>query len=234
MSEEKKSYYAVIPASVRYAKIPQGAKLLYGEITALCNEKGFCWASNKYFAELYEVSERTIGTWLEALENENFIYRSYDFKGNTKEIDKRYISIRGVEENFKGVLKKTSRGVEENCQDNNTLNNNTNINIIMSTIVDHLNKKTDSKYKTSTKSTQKHIKARLNEGYTLEDFIRVIDIKVAEWGDNEKMSQYLRPDTLFGTKFESYLNQKPVVKKNGIEVNPKQREGMVDIVDWGM
>ena len=68
------SYYAIIPATVRYdSGIKQGAKLLYGEITALCNNKGFCWATNHYFAQLYDVSERTIQRWINDLNKSSYI-----------------------------------------------------------------------------------------------------------------------------------------------------------------
>lgn len=76
-------------------------------------------------------------------------------------------------------------------------------------IIDHLNNKTNAKYRHTTKATQRLIGARLNEGYTLNDFKKVIDIKADDWLNDKKMSMYLRPETLFnGTKFESYLNQR--------------------------
>lgn len=80
-------------------------------------------------------------------------------------------------------------------------------------IVEYLNLKTKKSFKASTKATQRHISARLEEGYSLEDFKTVIDKKTKEWKGTE-MDQYLRPETLFGTKFEGYLNQsdKPVSK----------------------
>ena len=80
-------------------------------------------------------------------------------------------------------------------------------------IVDYLNEKANTGYKPNTKATVKHINARLTEGYTVEDFKTVIDKKCAEWKGTE-MEQYLRPETLFGTKFESYLNAK-IIKKGG-------------------
>lgn len=80
-------------------------------------------------------------------------------------------------------------------------------------IVDYLNLKTKSKFKYSSKTTQTKIIARLNEGYTLDDFIVVIDKKTDEWLEDSEFSKYLCPETLFGTKFEKYLNQK-VIKKS--------------------
>lgn len=83
-------------------------------------------------------------------------------------------------------------------------------------IISHLNEKTDSNYRSSTKTTKSKINARLNEGYTLDDFIVVINKKTDEWKDTE-FEQNLNPDTLFGNKFEKYLNQKinkRIIKEN--------------------
>ena len=71
---ENKGYYAVLPANVRYDRdICPGAKLLYAEITALSNERGFCWANNNYFSLLYGVHVRTIQLWLKALRKKSYI-----------------------------------------------------------------------------------------------------------------------------------------------------------------
>lgn len=87
-----------------------------------------------------------------------------------------------------------------------------NKNIIID-IVEYLNLKTKSSYRASSDKTKRVINARLNEGFTLNDFKKVIDIKTSQWLGDEKMEQYLRPETLFGTKFESYLNTK-LTKEN--------------------
>lgn len=84
-------------------------------------------------------------------------------------------------------------------------------------IISYLNEKAGCNYRPSTKSYIRDINARLNEGYTVDDFKRVIDTKVSEWFGNEKMERYLTPDTLFAAKnFDKYLNQ-PIQK-------PKEKE----------
>jgi uncharacterized phage protein (TIGR02220 family) len=78
-------------------------------------------------------------------------------------------------------------------------------------IIDYLNEKAGKKFKVNEK-TKAHINARVNDGYTLADFRAVIEKKVAEWRGTE-MDKFLRPETLFGTKFEGYLNQNETVRK---------------------
>ena len=80
--------------------------------------------------------------------------------------------------------------------------------IPFSNIISYLNEKTNAVYRPGTKKTKELITARWNEGFGLEDFKRVIDLKTAEWLNDPTWNKYLRPETLFGTKFESYLNQK--------------------------
>ena len=75
-------------------------------------------------------------------------------------------------------------------------------------IIDYLNLKTKSHYKYNTNKTRGCIKARWNEGFRLEDFKKVIDNKSKEWLGDPKYENYLRPETLFGNKFEGYLNSK--------------------------
>lgn len=75
-------------------------------------------------------------------------------------------------------------------------------------VVEYLNQKTGKNFKHTSKVTQRHIRARLAEGFTVSDFKQVIDKKCSDWLRDQKMKEYLRPETLFGTKFESYLNSK--------------------------
>lgn len=96
---------------------------------------------------------------------------------------------------------------DTNKNDNNEKNDKNNI--MVAEIISYLNEKTGKNFKSGVAKNRDLIKARLKEGYSVEDFKKVIDIKVAEWLNDENMSKFLRPETLFSNKFEGYLNQKP-------------------------
>lgn len=150
--EEKRAYYAVIPADVRYNKnLKDKAKLLYGELTALANEKGYCWASNAYFAELYEVSKSTISRLIKNLNEEGYINVELVYEG--KEIVGRNIYINSatpISKNDNTPIRKNEHTYEQECEeglskiehtpirknvkDNNTVFNNTINNTLDNTI----------------------------------------------------------------------------------------------------
>ena len=122
----KKSYYAIIPANVRYDNnLTDGAKLLYGEITALCNEKGYCWASNSYFADLYSVSNVSISKWINQLVKQGYLTSEMQYKEGSKEILHRYLRIVNdpIKEKFNTPLTKVNDPIKEKFKDNNTFNN---------------------------------------------------------------------------------------------------------------
>lgn len=121
MERDEPNYFAIIPANVRYDKnLRDKAKLLYGEITALCNKEGVCWAKNEYFADLYDVTKTTVSTLIKNLIDNGYIKSKLIYKEGTKEILNRYLSI-------------VKDPVKENLKDNN-------INII-------INKKEEEKEK---------------------------------------------------------------------------------------
>lgn len=133
--EDKPNYYAIIPANVRYdSNLKDKAKLLYGEITALSNKNGICFASNSYFAKLYNVTNTTISLLIKDLIDNGYIEREIIYKDGTKEIENRYLRI--LKE---GYLRNLKGGMQENLKDNNTSINNTSINIYTTTTMDNEN-----------------------------------------------------------------------------------------------
>ena len=89
---ERPSYFSITPANVRYDKsLPPSARLLYGELTALANMEGYCCASNRYFAELYDVTPQAVSKWVNLLAEKKYIRLEYVHNG--KEIKERRIYI---------------------------------------------------------------------------------------------------------------------------------------------
>lgn len=125
--DNQKSYYAIIPANVRYnEKLTPNAKLLYWEITALCNEKWFCRANNQYFSDLYKKSKVSISKRISQLESYWYIETEIIYKSDSQEILNRYITI------IKNPTKeKLSRPTKEKFKDNNNTDINNTINNII-------------------------------------------------------------------------------------------------------
>ena len=137
MEIEKPSYYAVIPANVRYDKrLKANEKLMYGEIVCLSNKNGFCHASNNYFSELYEVTPQAISGWIKNLEKCGYI--TCEYLHNGLEIKERQIRIiantnstndeMGNSRKVEKGVNKTLKGYKQNFKENNTSNNNINEN----------------------------------------------------------------------------------------------------------
>ena len=171
--ENKPNYYGIIPSNVRYDKrLTPNAKLLYAEITALCNDKGYCWANNKYFADLYEVSTTSISKWISSLIEFGYLTSTINYKKGTKEILNRYLRLVTYP-----IEEKLNTPIEEKLKDNNTIINNTINNkydINFDKLLSFLNSKTGRNFKVINEATKKKYHARLKEGYTKEDILNAI------------------------------------------------------------
>lgn len=171
----KKSYYAIIPANVRYdSELPATARLLYGEITALCNERGYCWATNKYFADLYSASTRSVSRWIGLLESKKYIYTQVS-RNDNKQIDKRFISLNKmdipVDKNVEPYRQKCLGGIDKNVYppiDKNGAENNTVIN-------NTINNNIGEKRKRFVPPTYEEVKAYCEERKNNVDPQRFID-----------------------------------------------------------
>lgn len=267
---EQPNYYSILTANVRYDKnLKANEKLLFSEITALSNKYGYCTASNRYFAELYQVTDRVIRKWISDLAQLGYLKIILVSKDGKIIGRKMYPSNNFREEqmfqggtNVPGVRNKCSAEGGTNVPLNNTSNNNTsNNNNILSgkepdptpepeekenteytqktsdskkskttsktelipyyRVIKYLNAKAGTNYRATNKATQRLIKARFTEGMTTKDFKKVIDNKCDDWLKDPKMCEYLRPATLFGSKFESYLNQKTKPKTDWHEYSTR-------------
>ena len=141
-TEERPSYYSIIPATVRYDEdLKANEKLLFGEISSLCNKNGYCYATNDYFSRLYKVHKNTISIWINNLQKKGYITSQIIYKKGTKEIDKRILCLgRGtireiaeiycenhehpINENSDTYQQKNGYPINENSEENNTSINN--------------------------------------------------------------------------------------------------------------
>lgn len=170
-------------------------------------------------------SKTKLRNFLKLLESEKMITKVVDRKKTTISIV-NYKVYQGSEDQEKTTEKpqedqeKTIKKPQEDTNKNDNNEKNEKNNIMVAEIISYLNEKTGKNFKSGVPKNRDLIKARINEGYVLEDFKKVIDNKVAEW-NNTEMSKYLRPETLFSNKFDGYLNQVP---KEMVRTRPKKNK----------
>ena len=217
-------------------RLPEGNNIVLIWVMLLtmagrCNASGMIFLTEnipytpKMLADELGFEENTIKLALEALERFGMIVTdcNFMFVSGWQE----YQNIEGMDK----IREQTRKRVAKHRENQKLLIGNATCNVTVTqcnaieedkerdkekelymSIIDYLNQKAGTKYKSSSKKTQTCIHARLAEGYSVDDFRTVIDKKCADWIGTD-YEQYLRPETLFGTKFESYLNAK-VIKKN--------------------
>lgn len=228
------------------------------EIDSLDRGEG-CFASNNHFADFFGVTPGRASQIVNSLKKKGYIEVTYERNG--KQVVRRLIRVvrklNGVFKKLNGGIKNSKGGYLENAEGSNTVFSNTESNteegskagqspatpspvngkekIPYKEIIDYLNKKTGSYYR-DVAGNKKFIRARWNEGYRLDDFKKVIDNKTDAWlgvvaKDGREMSQFLRPSTLFGNKFDQYLNEKheQTEPENSLFANQWQPQGDDDL-----
>ena len=228
MAESERDFKGVwIPKTVWLdTRINALEKVILTEIDSLDSSDRGCWASNKHIADFCQCSETKVSTAISKLIKLGYIYIQ-KFDGRQRELKSRLSNFERQDfKNCNADFKNLKESNTDNKKINKTINNN------YIAIVDFLNLKAGTSYKPTSKATQAHINARIAEGYTVDDFREVIKKKCDEWKGTD-MEKYLRPETLFGSKFENYLNAPAVQRKtygpNGIEIKQEAEDDLRDI-----
>lgn len=203
-----------------------GARLLYSWILPHLDQNGNFYAdpdmvNNLVFTRLKK-SIKDIEKWLDELELAGCIVR-YEVDGeiylNYPDFFEKQPNIRPDREGKTDlpnispdkILKRSGNDPDELHL--NRIEENRREAEIYAPVIAFLNEKTGKDFQVKSKGSIRHIEARIKEGFTLDDFKAVIEHRVLKWGNDPKMSEYLRPETLFGTKFESYLQGAKKISK---------------------
>ena len=202
------NYFGILPANVRYdKKLKPMEKILYTEITALANSKGYCYATNSYFANLYDVHKNTAGTWINNLEKLGYIKSRIIYETGTKNVKERQLFIvtpinkkidRYQQKDCDPINEKIDTPINEKIEDNNTRYNNTRYN----------NKKINKKEKkTKKESTELIIKSIYESEEFKETFDEFIDMRktIKKPATNKAIEMII-------TKLEKVNNEEQAIK----------------------
>lgn len=212
----KDGQYVVIQAFMVDDLQLKGNELIVYAVIFGFTQDGEHWfyGTKGYLSEWCGATKGTVGNCLKSLMDKGLIERRE--KNEQGQVKIEYRVTKNVTPPYKNCDTPRTNFVPINKKED--ISSREEIDIVeipFSEIIDYLNEKAGTRYRASTPKTQAHIRARWNEGYRLDDFKRVIDVKCDEWLNDTKMRKYLCPDTLFGTKFEKYLNQPMTKTKKG-------------------
>lgn len=208
-----------IPAEIWLdADLTLNEKAILTEIDSFSGEQG-CFASNKHFSEFISLSPNRCSTIITDLKDKGKLTITYTYQPGTKKIAKRFLKV------VNSYVRNTPSG---NAKGTNTSNTNTKDKecSIPLVVIIYLNLKTGKAFKNNSFNS-KLILSKISEGYNLNDFIRVIDNKIHTWKGDQMADSWLRPTTLFGMKFDEYLNDNIICTKkktNSEAVQPEYFE----------
>ncbi len=248
---QKRMFDKTITNSDDFLELPDSSQILYFHLNMNADDDGFInnWKSilrmtgtkeddlklliAKSFVIPFETGVIVIKHW-----RINNYLRNDRYKQTTHKME---LSLLEVGENGEYLLSNNDIGIpmvypdknriEKNSIDKNSIDNiyiveQDSTALVTKNVISYLNSKLGTKYKPTTPKTKQLVKARINEGFTESDFMQVIDTMVREWGNDSKMNIYLRPETLFSNRFESYLNRKPK------ELTTKDLQDKIDFSDF--
>jgi hypothetical protein len=205
---ENPTYFAIIPANVRYSNIRANCKLLFGEITALANKKGYCFASNAYFARLYGVSKNTISSWISELKQNGFISVKI-IKNENNEVIQRRI---GINQNEEG-------GIYPNLEDNKQENNKTNnilirkekfVDEVNSFEIDDSTKKSFIDFWSETNQSKSKMRFEMEKTWST-------NLRIQRWLRNQKQWNIDHKKTKkdkIESQMESWISARKLIQKN--------------------
>ncbi len=226
----KEGYGNISKLVMKDRNLTIGAKAVYAYLCSYSGAGKVAYPSRSLICHDLKITQETLSKHLKNLEEQGYILREqqrsngsfshniYTILTIPRKSDTKITDIEKIDIALDDIGKIETNN---NSYNNNSINNNNKNTYIVENekkqeteqipyqeIIEYLNEKTEKNYKLTTSKTRELIKARWNEGFTLEDFKKVIDNETLKW-KNTEMETYLRPVTLFGTKFESYLNEDP-------------------------
>jgi uncharacterized phage protein (TIGR02220 family) len=192
-------FYYTIPATIFYdKKVSANAKLLACLVANFCDRYGKCFVTNKHLGDVLNRSESTVSRLVSELVDAGY----FDIIVDRDDNNKRTLTLSSK---MLTPIRKNEYTYTQKCVDNNTIYNNT-ISNTVEDVVKYLNDKANTSFTTKNKSTVGLINSRIKEGYSLDDFTKVVDTMVKKWKGTE-WEMYLAPQTLFRpSNFEKYLN----------------------------